>query len=1323
MSEVMEYAARLSDVIGVRPAGTEEEQQASFFIEEVMANKASLETSVEEFNCNPNYELPRIICCIVSVVLAILSIPLGLIVVPAFVITLIMAAFYILEVIGLSPLNNVSKRGISQNVIGRYIPSLHEANNGSLVGNSNGSASSSRRASARKRKIVLIAHYDSGKICRELQKPFFGMLNIIKWAEIAGIALIPLVLLIRIITDAAETLLVALNVFMVIGAVLTFIPILVYILHQTAPYSEGANNNASGVAVMLEVARRISERVDFGISADLLPESSVAESPIDPSSDGAVSDDVVMHGEETLRASGLLPEDAELSYAAGQSGLADSGNGNLQSENMLHEGGVPVSEGFSNSEASTDMGAGIISDEGSYGRDGGLVKESQAATYAQPVGSVVVGGNLPNMPEGRIAEQGSMAQQVQLSSHSNLQQENVPDWFKKGIAAANAKKEVQYQDANTPIQRSRFADEENPESDKDIRQSAIPGALRNAASDDGLTATRMSQASIEAAAGAMLLDGSIKTVESAANSAALTRYDENTTIEDAMRSADIGASSAEAIGSGMANNAGTDMGSSANANASRNADAGAGVDPNASAFPAERTSVTGKSLPSWPPASANARDRAVQEAAASLKSDVALAKEKADLAEAKAAAQAAEEIEEQAAILDRTISYIPVVADIPDDTATDAVLSSKPEDAGSAETAGKTPEEILAAATHLAEEGSLVAEVEESIAKEEAKNRKKRSIDLPSLTGAIAAMSEQKQSAPLADLDQKGDGHKRSRRLKATSLPSPTDAVVKSVRSKATRKDASPADQTVTVLETDDSITSIKPSDAKEDAAKALSTLDSAPDKGSKTSQESKRTSDAAGPRASKAASKSKNARQRSDVKAANALPVISASNVKAPTVNVAGSFGVGSQTGSFAPVGEELIADMVEDDIIIQDVDDSAYQQNTTSTGAYAGPGYVNMPKSRADRIKGIFGRKKSNHETSLSEAIGIDKTYDARKIGTERGSWESFKDESANYNPAKASRHSHVDHYSTNSRSLKFEEESWDDGAWEEDSWNGGAFSLNRKGDSKKSSGRNSSGVQRRKAPGNMLSELAAETADEVNSSEFAFAAASGQIGRRRAGDGSVGWGSSMSADGALASGAPSMDDIIAEREQIRSLRASAAPLTSFSDVAAFASSLSSVNEEAVEESGEDEEAPKGLQTEVWFVALGAELADNAGIKAFLSDHADELRGSIVIELDAMGAGTPSLIETEGAIKHKKISARMKRYAIKAASALGIKLESAKMDWRDSAAYFAANRGLQTIHVAGLTDGKPTYLGEADDTYENINEESLMEGAAFTLELIHSI
>lgn len=103
---------------------------------------------------------------------------------------------------------------------------------------------------------------------------------------------------------------------------------------------------------------------------------------------------------------------------------------------------------------------------------------------------------------------------------------------------------------------------------------------------------------------------------------------------------------------------------------------------------------------------------------------------------------------------------------------------------------------------------------------------------------------------------------------------------------------------------------------------------------------------------------------------------------------------------------------------------------------------------------------------------------------------------------------------------------------------------------------------------------------------------------------------------------------------------------------------------------ESEEDEERiyhfhnPE-ITTEVWFVALGCELSGHNGMKAFLSDHADELRGAIIVDLEAMGAGSLSLIESEGTLRKVSVSSRMKRYVKKAAQATGAHVGSATIPW----------------------------------------------------------
>ena len=118
-------------------------------------------------------------------------------------------------------------------------------------------------------------------------------------------------------------------------------------------------------------------------------------------------------------------------------------------------------------------------------------------------------------------------------------------------------------------------------------------------------------------------------------------------------------------------------------------------------------------------------------------------------------------------------------------------------------------------------------------------------------------------------------------------------------------------------------------------------------------------------------------------------------------------SVGTAGMTGAFAPVGEELLKDVDADDIFVDDADDSVYDEgNFTETGAFAGPGYVEMPSSR---IGGFFGRFKRNknrksnrHETSPQEWLDVDEDFDAREVGKARGTWESFREGSGNDEPA---------------------------------------------------------------------------------------------------------------------------------------------------------------------------------------------------------------------------------------------------------------------------------------------------------------------------------
>ena len=145
--------------------------------------------------------------------------------------------------------------------------------------------------------------------------------------------------------------------------------------------------------------------------------------------------------------------------------------------------------------------------------------------------------------------------------------------------------------------------------------------------------------------------------------------------------------------------------------------------------------------------------------------------------------------------------------------------------------------------------------------------------------------------------------------------------------------------------------------------------------------------------------------------------------------------------------------------------------------------------------------------------------------------------------------------------------------------------------------------------------------------------------------------------------------------------------------------------------------------INTEIWFVAIGSELANNAGMKNFIKQHKEELRGAIFLDLDGLGVGDLSVIEEEGLYLPVKINSRLKRYVTKASASLGLHVKNAKMRWRDSGAFIASKAGHPTLHIARMKDGKPAYAAQADDVFANLDEEMLKESSDFALEILRNI
>lgn len=286
MAQLMEYAEYLSKEIGPRPAGTEEEQQAALYITECFQKDSGFSAQIEEFTSSSNLEGISALPGLVVIVVAILSMIFPVLSIPAFILAAAAAALYVLESFGHPIVTRALARGASQNVVAKYQP---------------GTETASTRG--RSRKVVLVARYDSEKVTP-------GLVRTIESAKLpvpiglvcaCGIVLAAFFLLLHIFINFGIGGLVV-NVLTIICLIICAYPVLRAILYRTAPYNEGANNNATGAAALLEVARRISR--------GSVSEADLAENP--------EAYGISIHGERVAREGGLVPEGAQIVYEAEQ---------------------------------------------------------------------------------------------------------------------------------------------------------------------------------------------------------------------------------------------------------------------------------------------------------------------------------------------------------------------------------------------------------------------------------------------------------------------------------------------------------------------------------------------------------------------------------------------------------------------------------------------------------------------------------------------------------------------------------------------------------------------------------------------------------------------------------------------------------------------------------------------------------------------------------------------------------------------------------------------------------------------------------------------
>ena len=1042
MAELNEHVAYLSQEIGPRPAGTEEEQRAALYISEQFSAEAGLTTAMEDFQCNPDSSLPRTLCSGVAVLVTLVATIVGALAVPAIVVSLICAALAAAEVFDKPVLSRLLNRGVSQNVVARYLP-----------------AKSPTRAS-RRRKVIVVANYDSGKVRRDLNGAMPAVLPILYWVELAMLVVMPLLLAIRMVLAPDGSVLVVFNVLLAVAMVVAVLPVASFLLEKFANYNEGANCNAAGVAVLLEVASRVAAARDLPDA----PEPTV-------------------HGEAAAVSAGLVPEGTEIVYHTGNTS-EDLGTSMESAAERLAAAKAAVAALSGKPVSATPAEVATEDESPAKGEENGAVEVSPEESLTPSSAAVVV--------------------PVAAPAYAAPVEHQVPEWFKKG--QEQAKKPAK----EKPVQRSRYATAlERAEEEINAREEHERRNL-----DELSEHMRVMRASVQAA------------------------------------SAAAGATPTEIMDSVVADESSEEI----------------SAPPSASAVNEEASPSLAPVLPAIevPAVEADQLPSPSNNTVSAMLADIPA------IASEPASSETGTPASKPVAPAVPAVPVVPQPTDDPDVTVRDgqrpltgATVAVPPIDLS-------TPDAPAAPAGGQRVVVPSVGEVAETPASAPAAApRRRRAITLPNIGISQElpriSMDDCQQAAPLSEDRPEHDGrvHDLSAVIPSVTTPEPSSAV------SGTREAA---------------------------------LLDALPSLGRTTT-----TTD----------------------------PALSGS------INLAGTFSSMGATGAAAPIGDEFLENASENDMYIEDVDDSAYVEQITETGAMAGPGYVEMPKSRFGGIFGKFRRKKREEASSPQEWLDVEESFDAREVGAARGGWESFREEG----DIQAYDEEYLDADATTAFSPEFDDDFAEDGFDAPRSshrrgrhFEGGAFSRDQFDD---------------------------ESEGEENQTSAA--------------DPSSVFGEGLPADFVFEP-TPEIEQI----EQFHSDR---------------------------------------IDMEVWFVALGSELAGNGGMKAFMAAHEAELKGALIVELEALGAGELTLIDKEGTYVPKKASSRMKRLVRKAGQATGLKVPEATMEWRNSASAYALKHGQQALHLAGMDGRKPAFFAEEDDVIEHIDNDMLALNSDFVMEVLKHI
>lgn len=1112
MTNMMDDIAHLSQEIGPRPAGTEEEQQAALYIADELQKSAGFSTIVEDVSCASNGNTVRAICFGLAFVCALLPIIFPVLSIPCFIIGLLAAALFACEVFGKPVLSRFLRSGVSQNVVAKYNPLS--------ITNTN-----------KRRKIILVTHYDSARVATEYQGIIGRYLPIIHNVCAITLAVAPLVLLIKTVFFASEAggFAIVLLVLQIICVVLLALPLASIIKTRLSAYNDAANNDAAGVAVLLDVARTVGN----GLVSNEEMEQHAREAGVE------------IHGEDAAYEAGVVPDGVEVTYQARENRMTPEESLAAAKAAIAALTGKPVADKVPLSDISSKLvqhgGLEDTAEEAAAAAVHFTAEEEDSLRYtpgnakaATPVSTSESSEKTAATPSQTAVEQNTeqpaeMQESFVRESVEALQpgatgmgssyQKQVPSWARAAQEKAHANKPDLAREAN--VSRSRFADAPAAHMADAARQrNAAPTIAERLAEQNAATATVAEAGAAQAGA---------------AQEAPAYQEPES-----------------ERNGIGGFLNRASDMVSSAASKVTHRHEDEAEIDQFDDEY-YDEVEAEGHTIAMSP-------------------IDVEQFNEEETFSASE------EGISSQVSLQETTVS--PALFD------EDAVYAEENVDTAEAEidyeTAPVSPimgmEGMGTASTSVAQESNDASQSDRHV------------IVLPDVVAPVGGSIESaKQRAPMAVDDEK-------------TMPQPallSNMLPRIGADQPQRQAEAQASEQRTLFKTPGlELPDFNTSDFERITVPPIDVI------------------------GSNAATSSSNETLGTTL-----------TDLYVDEESFVPSSGSAGNTGTFADVSTELSEEYIAEDDYIEDADDSVYEEGYTQTGAFAGPDYVEMPKSRVGRIFGRFGKKKkSQDEQSVREWVNVDASYEAQSVGRERGSWESFR--------------------SDDDLDAEFIDVDYGEPNPNDRGWNGGAFSLQ-----------------------SLRNHVSGTAQGQDVEADGDFVDEEASAGNQRP----------------LKRSVPKDVKITEEiNNEMRLLRDFRHP---------------------------------DIDTEVWFVALGAEEALNSGMTAFLEEHQEELKGAIIVNLEGVGAGQFSFIEEEGQYRPNKVSSRIKRVLRQASEKSGVSFVTNKLLSRNTSAHVAAQHGLQAVTLAGMSGNQTAFYGSIDDVLENIKPSVLEENSKFVLELLKSM